>query len=127
MITSKIVALSLLLIYSFASARVQLQSDIEIFQDKRTISKVIELDEGNSALICDADGMHIEINLLGQEENKVRYSITAKKDSDSEVKTFESHAKYGDKISFIISNKNTKQPDTINKKAAITMTWAHLS
>ena len=73
MITSKVLALSLLLCSPFALARVQLNSVIEIgypIQDeKRTITSEIQLDVNESAIICDSNSLRIETSMLSEDEN----------------------------------------------------------
>lgn len=82
MITSKVLALSLLLCSSFALARVQLNSVVEvghpIQECKRTLATEIQLDANESIVICDSNSLHIETSVLSENEAEVivRYSVS---------------------------------------------------
>jgi hypothetical protein len=81
MISSKVLSIGLLLVSPIALARVQLSSNIEVqFPQeniKRFLATEIKLDTNETAVICDSNGLLVEMSALSEQQDQavVQYSV----------------------------------------------------
>ncbi len=114
MISSKVFALSLLLVCPLALARVQLNADMEITnpskQYYRGITTEVKLDANVPADAYKSDELHIKVQLLDEQENMVhvRYTVSAINAEGDFVIVAEPElcAVYGDTAKISLGNTN---------------------